>query len=93
MAIALEIPVIWLLLGTIFACIGLLLLGDYRGVIVSNPHLVMSVKVFLLGVLRPTATNVYFGIVLLVLSACLFVASLLALAVWLLGIAAGLGSV
>ena len=90
MPLALELPVTWMLFGTMLGCMGLMLLGDYRRVVFSNPHLVTWLRVFLHGVLHPTPTNTYLGIIFIVLSACFFIASMLALAVWLLSIVTGL---
>ena len=90
MPLALELPVTWMLFGTMLGCMGLMLLGDYRRIVLSKPRLVTVVRVFLHRVLHPTPTNTYLGIVFVVLSACLFIASMLALAVWFLSIVTGL---
>lgn len=66
------------------ACIGLMLLGDYRRIVLSKHRLVMSIKVSLYAVLRPTATMEYVGILFIVISTWLFIAGLF-------GLAAGLG--
>lgn len=83
---SLEIPITWLLFGTMLACIGLMLLGDYRRVVLSKHQLVMSIKVLLHAVLRPTATMEYVGIFFIVVSAWLIIAGLF-------GLAAGLGGI
>lgn len=83
---ALEIPITWLLFGAMFACIGLMLLGDYRRVVLSKHRIVMSIKVLLYAVLRPTITMEYVGIFFTVISAWLLIAGLI-------GLAAGLGGV
>jgi hypothetical protein len=80
----LEIPITWLLFGAMFACIGLMLLGDYRRIVLSKHRLVMSIKVLLYAVLRPTATMEYVGIFFTVISAWLLIAGMF-------GLAAGLG--
>jgi len=82
----LEIPITWLLFGAMFACLGLMLLGDYRRVVLSKHRLVMSIKVLLYAVLRPTTTMEYLGILFTVISAWLLIAGLI-------GLAAGVGGV
>ena len=83
---SLEIPITWLLFGAMFACIGLMLLGDYRRVVLSKHRLVMSIKVLLYAVLRPTTTMEYVGIFFTVISAWLLIAGLI-------GLVAGLGGI
>lgn len=72
------------------ACIGLVLLGDYRPIVFSKRRFVVLIKVFLHAVLRPAATTEYFGIFLMVLSAWFFLAALVGVAVWLGWVLTGL---